>query len=148
MKTSTFLVIALSMFGALGSLSAAEEKPPTFRQTAEWIIVSGNAADGGQRGPLPWTYAIRKSAVVSMCIETDIYAADQLNGGKDKKFHEATAEEIQAAPALIVITTTEVQGGGNFKYYCVRGLTHATAPAMLEKMLEAMTPAEVKKSAG
>ena len=57
--------------------------------------------------------------------------------GQGKNYHDATPEELQALPARIMITTSELRGGGDSKTYWVRGLTFATAPTLLEEILTA-----------
>lgn len=140
MKTAIWLGAWVGILGGFSPLRAVEEQVPTLRETGEWIIISGNAEDGSNRGPLPWMHAIRKSAVVSVTIETDFFGIDQSGSGEGKKFHAASAEEIGALPAHIRITTTELASGGDYRQYWIRGLTHASAPAMLEEILRATVP--------
>ena len=141
MKITIPLAVAALMLGPTTLLDAVEANESAFRQNVDWIILSGNAEGHSRRGPLPWIYAIRKSLVVSACIETDFSQVDQPGSPDEKKFNDASEDEIQKVPAMILITTSELAGDGAFKEYVIRGLTHATAPAMLEKILEATAPA-------
>lgn len=147
MKPLTSCLAAISLFAAWTPLDAAEEKQPTFRQNATWIIISGNAEDGGSRGALPWTYAFRKSTVTSVCIETDWSRVEQTGSPEQKRFHGASDAEIQAMPAFIEITTTERVAGGEYKRYRIAGLTHATAQVMLNEVLESV-PGSKKRGGG
>jgi hypothetical protein len=138
MKLKAIAVSVASLILTILPFYAADEKEPVIQQRNGWIIISGNAEDGGDRGPLPWTYAIRASAVTSVKIATDVLRADNPDGSK-KRFHDATEEEIRAVPAFIEITTTELTSEGDYRRYQLRGLNHATAPPLLEKVLKAVT---------
>lgn len=134
MNTTRMLLASIGMLIALTASSIAEVQPPTFRETADRIIASG-AYDFG-KGPLPWTIAIKKSSIKSVTISTDTFALARGPEGNDHKRYES-AEEIQQLPAIIIITTDEFASGGESKTYQITGLTHASAPAMLEKILGA-----------
>lgn len=72
-----------------------------------------------------------------MCIRTDFISLYPTDGSKPKKLDGASAEEIAALPAIIMITTTEIGTDGANKVYEVPGLTIGTAPEFLQKILEA-----------
>lgn len=74
---------------------------------------------------------------MSVCIHIDYSAIHPTDGSKPKNDDGASAEEIAALPAYIEITTTEMDSDGRNKQYQVSGLTNGTAPAFLEKILEA-----------
>ncbi|MEI7913053.1 MAG: hypothetical protein WCK77_25825 [Verrucomicrobiota bacterium] len=143
MKSKSLLIATIIMLTAFSSRSIAKENAPVLRENGAWVMISGtaNPGRGYPKGTLPWTYAIRKSAVMSVCIQTDYEALHQAFGN-ELNYTNATPEEIQALPAVISITTTElaVQGASAsvYKTYEIKGLTHASAPAMLEKILQAI----------
>lgn len=131
MKSTRTLLASIGMLIALSASSVAEVQPPTLRETSDWIIVSGYRDYG--KGALPWTVAIKKSSVKSAVITTD----DHLLSKEDSSKRFQSPEEIQQLPAVIRITTDELGPGGENSRYEITGLTHATAPAMLEKILGA-----------
>ena len=139
------MAYAASLLLTLLPIHAVEEKEPVIQQRNGWILISGNAEDGAKRGPLPWTYAIKASAITSIRIETDTLRADNPDG-TTKRFQDATDEDVRSVPAVIEITTTELTSGGDYRRYTVRGLNHATAPPLLERILGAIFETSVKES--
>ena len=129
-KTTRLLLATLSLALALPATLSAEITPPTFRTTNEWLIISGyrNYSDGN----LPWTFAIKKSSIKSMSIWTD---RSNLPSGP---INATTPAQIDALPSTISITTDELDSSGANSRFEVTGLTNATAPALLEKLLEAV----------
>ena len=117
-------------------LAAAEATPPTLRRSADWIILSGIADTGHREGPVPWTHAIRGSLITSVSIHPDYLLLENTGPGPND-YHPKTAEELQAMPAEISITTSELGRDGRFKTYDIRGLTFAAAPAFMDRILAA-----------
>ncbi len=132
MKSIRALFACFGMLITLVASSVAEAQQPTFRETADWIIISGFRDFG--KGALPWTFAIRKDSVKSVTVWTD---HGMIPSTDESKRYEAQ-EEIQKLPAVIHVTTDELGTSGENKQYEICGLTHETAPAMLEKILEAL----------
>jgi len=115
---------------ALPATLSAEIKPPTLRTTSQWLIISGYRTYSDST--LPWTFALRKNSIKSMSIWTD---RSTLPPGP---VNATTPAQINELPATISIITDELDSSGANSRYEVTGLTNATAPAMLEKLLEAM----------
>jgi hypothetical protein len=104
--------------------ASAADQEPVFREDKDWIVVSGlNSEDR----PVPFSYAIRKSTIVALSIETPNLTEAQLKP-------ESLAKP-RNLPARIDIATAHE---GNRAIYSVYGLTHGSAPAMLEKILAAI----------
>lgn len=123
-------------------MPAAAAEPPAIRETKDWIIISGIGFEG--KGPLPWTHAIRKDTILSAGIRPDPSSLYPPDGG-EKVYHNASAEEIAKLPVVIDVATTELaaRSASENKTYIITGLTNATAPAALEKILNAAkVPAE------
>lgn len=123
-------------------VSAAADEPPAIRETKDWIIISGIGFEG--KGPLPWTHAIRKDTILSAGIQPDPSSLYPPSGG-ERVYHDASAEEIAKLPVVLNVTTTELDSANasQNKTHMIRGLTNATAPAALEKILNAAkVPAE------
>lgn len=129
-QTTRLLIATLGLAITLPATLHAEVKPPTLRTTSEWIIISGFYDSGDSI--LPWTHALKKSSIKSITIWTDRskHSSEQLK--------DLTPEKIDQLPATIYITTDERDTSGSNKRYEVAGLTNATAPAMLEKLLDAV----------
>lgn len=128
------LLASFGMLIVLSMRSVAEIQPPTFRETADRIIISGTRDFG--KGPLPWTIAIKKSSVKSVTISTDDFILSRDTEAYKTKRYESP-EEIQKLPAIITIVSDELKDGGANMTYDINGLNHASAPAMLEKILGA-----------
>ena len=128
-KTSRILIATLGLAIALPATLSAEVTPPTLRTTGEWLVISGYRDNGD--GALPWTFAFKKSAIKSMSIWTD---RSNLPPGP---LNATTPAQIDALPASIYIVTDERDSSGANSRFEVTGLTNASAPAMLEKLLDA-----------
>ena len=129
-KTTRLLIATLGLAIALPATLSAEVKPPTFRTTSEWLIISGYRDNGD--GALPWTFAFKKSSIKSMSIWTD------RSNLSSSPLTATPPAQIDALPASIYIITDELDSSGANSRFEITGLTNATAPAMLEKLLEAM----------
>lgn len=131
---STFIAIIACLAASIAPIFA-EDPLPTIRENKEWIIISGIGFE--DKGPLPWTHAIRKDTILSVIIqpEPNILYPDGVAGGK--KFHGTPKDEITKLAARIEITTSELapSEGSTNKRYIIQGLTNATAPGILEKIL-------------
>lgn len=141
MRITPALLASIGTLIVLPGSSLAEVQPPTFRETADWIILSGSR--DSDKVTLPWSFAIKKSSVKSVTISVDRISTQDLEVYKTKRFD---SPEIQQLPAIITITTDGLMADGANMGYQITGLTHGTAPAMLEKILGATSNAE-KKSA-
>lgn len=117
----------------------AEE--PTIREAKDWIIISGTGFE--EKGPLPWTRAIRKDTILSLSIRPDpytLYPIDDQGNRQEKKFHDTPKAQIPKLGAVIDITIARTKGSddsGNV-IYTIEGFTNTTAPVFLEKILEAI----------
>lgn len=128
-KTTRLIIITLGLAIVLPASLSAEIKPPTLRVTSEWLVISSYHDHGDS--VLPLTVALRKNSIKSINIWTD---RSKLSS-EDLK--DITPEKIENLPATIYIVTDERDTSGANKTYQVAGLTNATAPAMLEKLLNA-----------
>lgn len=135
MKNSGSFLIHAAAFLLLTSTIFAEPVPPTFRETPEWLIFSG--FESQPEATIPWTHAIRKKSITSVSITVDTWAKIPKNSD-DKPLLNLTPEALQKFPSSIVITTDERSDGGANKRYYIHGLTHGSAPALLDKILESI----------
>ncbi len=137
MKNALSLLACLGLLLASASRGFAADQEPILRETKDWIIISGISASAGdpQNGPLPWSFAIKKSTILSVTLGT----SHRVLSDKDHRpinYQDAAPEEIGKLPADVRIITSELTGSGN-KSFHIDGLTHASAPAMLEKIIAA-----------
>lgn len=142
MKTIRLITLTFALF-LPGLSKAAEPTPPVMKESNGWLIFSGTHEN--HRGVMPWTFSIRKSAIVSLEIETQSeLPGDREAIGGNVRFDKLTLEEIQKIPARISIVTSDRRSDGGATYWELPGLTHGTAPAMMEKILAiiAGTPAK------
>jgi hypothetical protein len=81
-----------------------------------------------------------KDTILSACIETDPHALYPPERPGGRHFYDTSPEEIQKLPAVIRITTTELTSSTSAqnKTHTITGLTHLTAPLMLEKIVAAI----------
>ena len=136
MKSNWSWIAYIGLFLASGALGFAGNEDVAMHESREWVIISGTGFE--DKGPLPWTYAIKKSTILSACIQTDPRILYPQEG--PRQFHDTTPEEVEKLPAIIRITTTELTSSTSpqNKTHTISGLTHATAPLMLEKILAAI----------
>ena len=133
MKSILSLIACLGILLASASQGDAADQEPSLRETKDWIVISG--ISDGENGPLPWSFAIKKSTILSVTIDT--HHRVLFDNGKPVKYRGASLEEIDNLPANIRVSTSELTGSGN-RIFHITGLTHATAPLLLEKMLAAI----------
>ncbi|HEY1123668.1 MAG TPA: hypothetical protein VGE67_18775 [Haloferula sp.] len=129
MMTTRLLLATFSLAIALPTTLNAEVKAPTLRTTSEWLVISGYRDNGN--GALPWTFALKKSSIKSISIWTD------LSKHPSENLKDITPEQIENLPASIYIVTDELDSSGANSRFEITGLTNASAPAMLEKLLDA-----------
>ena len=137
-KMKSLLVALTAVMLGTSLPSFAEEKLPQVRIENGWIVVSYTRTHP-QNGPLPWSHAIRKDVITSASIVSDFGAFYPDDGKPPKSFDGASEEEIANAPAIIEIITTELNHDGGSKKYEIHGLTHGTAPAFLQRLLDALS---------
>ncbi len=137
MKSPISLIALAGLLLASTPPALAGEEEPTLRDTKDWIIISGVGADFGdpQNGPLPWSVAIKKSTILSVTIDTH-HSAQADKDGRPISYRGASRDELYSLPANIRVATSELAGSGN-KVFHIGGLTHASAPLMLEKIIAA-----------
>lgn len=131
-------LIAAAIFLAASVLPIFAEEP-TIREAKDWIIISGTGFE--EKGPLPWTRALRKDTILSLSIRPDPYTlfpSDDQGNRQEKKFHDTPKDQIPKLGAVIDITIARTRGSDDSSnvIYTIEGLTNATAPAFLEKILE------------
>jgi len=135
-------IIAAALFLAASLLPTLAEEP-TIREAKDWIIISGTGYQ--KSGPLPWTHAIRKDLILSVHIEPSVSVIYPGETQGPMRFHDTPKNEIAKLAAAIEITTSEsppdTRGSFN-KRYTIEGFTNTTAPAFLEKILEAVQKPE------
>ena len=135
---ATVVLLAASILPTL-----AEE--PTIREAKDWIIISGTGFE--EKGPLPWTRAIRKDTILSLSIRPDPYTLfpiDNQGNRQEKKFHDTPKDQIPKLGAVIDITIARTRDSDDSSnvIYTIEGLSNATAPAFLEKILELVQKSE------
>ena len=134
MKTTRLFAVTLALLLPSSLSEAAEPSAPVLKESGEWIVIS--MVSDSHRGVVPRSFAIRKQSIVSVQIDTaSIIAGDREAQGGSVRYDQATLEELQKVPAEITITTNERAADGGGMRWEIRGLTHETAPAMLEKIL-------------
>jgi len=136
--TSTMKSIIATAILLAASILPSFAEEPTIREAKDWIIISGTGYE--QSGPLPWTHAIRKDLILSVTIEPSVSVIYPEDKGP-MKFHDTPKAEIAKLAAAIEITTSELppgSGAPSNKRYTIEGFTNATAPAFLDKILEAI----------
>ena len=130
-KTTRILIATLGLAIALPANLNAEDKTPTLRANGEWLVISGYRTYSD--ATLPFLFAIKKKSIKAMSIWTE------RSNLPNKPLEVTTPAQIDALPATISITTDELDSSGANSRYEVTGLTHATAPAMLQKLLDAVS---------
>ena len=133
----SLLVTLTAVMLGTSTPSFAEDRLPQLRVENDWIVVSYTRTHP-QNGPLPSSHAIRKDVITSASIVSDFGAFYPDDGTPPKSFVGASEEEVANAPAIIEIITMELSHDGGGKKYEIHGLTHGTAPAFLQKLLDVL----------
>ena len=128
MKHSILLTAAI-LAASFSPLLGAEESLPTIESTTKWITVRSEFLLNGRK--VPFSMSIRKDTIVSVfeqVLERQLTNSDQ----------PATPDDRAKIPVEIVINTKETTDR-----FRIGGLTSATAPAVLKKIMAAVDTKEV-----
>ncbi|MBB5351683.1 hypothetical protein HNR46_001922 [Haloferula luteola] len=135
MKPLTLILLG-SLVGLVSPLGA-EPVAPTVRSQLEipgWIQFTGSRF-AFSAGWVPFSYGIRRDLVTSAVIEIDWDAFHPSGEPDPAPLTEISSERTQNTPALLRITTSEFDSDGRHRCYEIPGLTFATAPEFLQKVL-------------
>lgn len=119
----TISAIATSLCPLMGS----EEPLPSVQSTANWITVRSEQLLNGRK--VPYSMSIRKDTIVSVyehVLEPQLAGVDR----------PTTPNAPEMVPVEIVIASDQ-----NQERFRVGGLTSATAPAFLKKIMDAIDSA-------
>ena len=123
MKHSILLTAAI-LAASFSPLLGSEESLPSIESTAKWIAVRSEFLLNGRK--VPFSMIIRKDTIVSVyeqVLEVQRSDSDQ----------SATPDDRAKIPVEIVINTKETMDR-----FRIGGLTSATAPAVLKKIMDAV----------
>ncbi len=127
MKRS-ILLIAATLAASFTQLSGAEESLPKIESTTTWITVRSEFLLNGRKVPI--SMIIRKDTIVSVHEEV-------LERQRAESEKPATPDDFAKIPVEIVINTKETMDR-----FRIRGLTSATAPAVLKMIMPAIDTKE------
>jgi len=141
MKTTSPMNALISLMIALALPIAAAERAPTFKAPDNWIVIQ--TYEDSALGALPKINAIRKDSILSVSTRSD-YSALGLGDGS-KPHAKATDQQIEALPAVVEITTSELAGSGasGNRQYVIQGFSHASAKVFLDEILAFLTKREM-----
>ena len=126
----SILLIATILAGSFSQLSGAEESLPTIESTTKWITVRSEFLLNGRK--VPFSMSIRKDTIVSVYEEV-------LERQRTETEQSVTPDDRAKIPVEIVINTKETMDR-----FRIKGLTSATAPAVLKMIMAAVDTKEIE----
>ncbi len=124
------LLIATILAASFSQLSGAEESLPTIESTTKWITVRSEFLLNGRK--VPFSMSIRKDTIVSVYEEV-------LERQRTETEQSVTPDDRAKIPVEIVINTKETMDR-----FRIKGLTSATAPAVLKMIMAAVDTKEIE----